>query len=74
VYFSRVPESDEVNQDWDEAEPTEEDAIDQQVDSKTSHICKVCGRVFKKLSHLKQHYRSHTGISLSLQMCASDII
>lgn len=59
-----MPEPESGNpQPWDESEPAEDCAVDQvETAGKTSHACNVCQRVFKKISHLKQHYRSHTGI------------
>jgi uncharacterized Zn-finger protein len=59
----RVTDSDDGNAEWDESDAPGENAADQQEEgtAKSVHICTVCNRNFKKISHLKQHYRSHTG-------------
>ena len=41
----------------------EERVVVRQGNDKRSFKCGICGRAFKKSSHLKQHQRSHTGKS-----------
>lgn len=69
-----VAESDADDPSWKAAQET--DAENEPVQTKNSVACHICGRVFKKSSHLTQHLRSHSGLSTLLfdRYCHGDFL